>query len=270
MEFWKMNGAGNDFIVIDNRTARLGRDALRDLAIKLCHRRFGIGADGFMVVEEARQGGDFAMLFLNSDGSLGEMCGNGARCICRFGHDMGLAGDTPRIETTAGPVTGWRLEEDIYRVRLNNPSVVDFARMSGAGLTGYGELGDPGVPHCIFPCPGLAQKSFDDLRPLARTLRHDPCYPKGANANLYDLVSPDRLVIRTYERGVEDFTYACGTGTGTLVALLTLQGRVSGKNVRVENPGGLLTVDAVTENGRVTELYLTGPAQMVCHGEVLL
>ena len=112
MEFWKMNGAGNDFIILDNRVlgaspARLGR-----IARALCRRRFSIGADGLMAVEEGTQGGDFKMRFYNSDGSLGEMCGNGARCICRYGYERGLAGDVQRVETTAGLVVGTRLGPD--------------------------------------------------------------------------------------------------------------------------------------------------------------
>lgn len=270
MNFHKMNGAGNDFIIIDNRDLKLTTAQLSALARYLCHRRFGIGADGLMAVETAKQGGDFAMGFFNSDGTIGEMCGNGARCICRYGYEQGLAGTCPQVETTAGLVTGQRLEEDLYRVRLNNPSILDPARLTAQGETGYVELGCPGVPHSLYPFPGLAERDFDALRPLAKALRHDPAYPKGANANLYDFLGPDHLVIRTYERGVEDFTYACGTGTGSLVALLTVTGQVSGRSVRVENPGGTLTVDAQVENGAVTILYLTGPAMAVCTGEVAI
>lgn len=270
MNFHKMNGAGNDFIIIDNRTLNLTTPQLSALARYLCHRRFGIGADGLMAVEPPKQGGDFAMGFFNSDGTIGEMCGNGARCICRYGYEQGLAGEQQRVETTAGLVIGQRLGKDTYRVRLNNPSILDKDRMTAHGLSGYVELGCPGVPHSLYPYAGLKTQDFDQLRPLARSLRHDPAYPKGANANLYDLIGEDHLIIRTFERGVEDFTLACGTGTGSLVALLTVMGQVSGKNVRVENPGGTLTVDARMEDGRITELYLTGPAMAVCQGEAEL
>ena len=267
MEFWKMNGAGNDFIIIDNRTLKAPPEALSALARELCRRKLSIGADGLMAVEEARGEGDFAMLFFNSDGSVGEMCGNGARCICRYGYEQGLAGETQKVETTAGLVTGQRLSRDRYRVRLNSPGVMDRARETAQGLTGYVELGCPGVPHGLLRVPGLVEQELDALRPLGKALRHDPAYPKGANANLYDLAGQDHLIIRTYERGVEDFTLACGTGTGSLVAFLTLEGQVSGRNVRVDNPGGTLTVDAIVENGSVTELYLTGPATFVCAGD---
>ena len=109
MEFWKMNGAGNDFIVLDNRREKLPAEAFPHLAVTLCERHLSIGADGLMVVEEALSGGDLRMVFYNSDGSLGEMCGNGARCLCRYAYETGLSGETQKLETTAGPVTGRRI-----------------------------------------------------------------------------------------------------------------------------------------------------------------
>lgn len=266
MEFWKMNGAGNDFIIVDNRTLGLSQEELCALARKLCRRRFSVGADGLIAVENPLQGGDFRMGFYNSDGTIGEMCGNGARCICRYGYENGLSGEMQRVETTAGLVTGLRLGPDTYRIRLNTPSVLDTARPSRQGLTGYAELGDPGVPHCIYPVAGLKEKTLEQLRELGRELRFDPAYPKGANANLYDFAGPDHLILRTFERGVEDFTYACGTGTGSLVALLTVQGLVSGKGVRVDNLGDTLYVDAERKGDAIVNLYLTGPADIVCRG----
>ena len=268
MEFWKMNGAGNDFIILDNRAlgaspARLGR-----IAQALCRRRFSIGADGLMAVEEGTQGGDFKMRFFNSDGSLGEMCGNGARCISRYGYERGLAGPIQRVETTAGLIVGTRLGPDSYRVQLNLPSVLESQRVTSLGPAGYVELGQPGVPHAILRVPGLEERSLEELRSMGQTLRHDHAFPKGANANLYDVLSQDHLVIRTFERGVEDFTYACGTGTGSLVALLTALGQTSGHGVRVENLGGQLIVDAEQTDGQISALLLTGPATLVCQGHV--
>ena len=263
-----MNGAGNDFIVVDNRTLWASPERLGRIAAVLCRRRFSVGADGLMAVEPAEQGGDFKMRFFNADGSVGEMCGNGARCICRYGYELGLAGETQRVETTAGLVTGLRLGPECYRVRLNPPTVLEDCRETALGPGGYVELGNPGVPHSLFPLPGLGARTLEELRPIGFRLRHDGAYPKGANANLYDFLGPDHLVIRTFERWVEDFTLACGTGTGSLVALLTCRGEVSGRGVRVENLGGTLTVDAVCDRGRITELLLTGPAQVSYRGRV--
>ncbi|MFR0734723.1 MAG: hypothetical protein ACLSHU_11565 [Oscillospiraceae bacterium] len=141
------------------------------------------------------------MRFYNSDGSLGEMCGNGARCICRYGYERGLAGDVQRVETTAGLVVGTRLGPDSYRVQLNLPSVLEPRRDTALGPAGYVELGRPGVPHAIVRVPGLQELPLEELRPRGRALRHDPAFSKGANANLYDVLAPDHLVIRTFERG---------------------------------------------------------------------
>ena len=143
MQFWKMNGAGNDFIILNNIQEGLPAEAFPVLARTLCTPHRSLGADGFMVVEPAQGEGDFRMRFYNSDGSVGEMCGNGARCICRFGHDIGLAGDVMTVETDAGLVPGWRLDENLYRVKLNNPYVLDLHRK---GDVAYLELGHPGVP----------------------------------------------------------------------------------------------------------------------------
>lgn len=268
MQFWKMNGAGNDFIILNNLEERLPPSAFPLLARTLCTPHRSLGADGLMVVEQAQEGADFKMLFFNSDGSLGEMCGNGARCICRYGYERGLAGPIQRVETTAGLIVGTRLGPDSYRVQLNLPSVLESQRVTSLGPAGYVELGQPGVPHAILRVPGLEERSLEELRSMGQTLRHDPAFPKGANANLYDVLSQDHLVIRTFERGVEDFTYACGTGTGSLVALLTALGQTSGHGVRVENLGGQLIVDAEQTDGQISALLLTGPATLVCQGHV--
>lgn len=268
MQFWKMNGAGNDFIILNNIQEGLPAEAFPVLARTLCTPHRSLGADGFMVVEPAQGEGDFRMRFYNSDGSVGEMCGNGARCICRYGYERGLAGDVQRVETTAGLVVGTRLGPDSYRVQLNLPSVLEPRRDTALGPAGYVELGRPGVPHAIVRVPGLQELPLEELRPRGRALRHDPAFSKGANANLYDVLAPDHLVIRTFERGVEDFTYACGTGTGSLVALLAVLGQVSGQGVQVENLGGRLLVDAEASGGQVSALFLTGPATLVCQGSV--
>ena len=124
MKFWKMNGAGNDFIILNNLEEHLPAEDFPRLARVLCERHLSIGADGFMVVDAPTQGGDYKMLFFNSDGTMGEMCGNGARCICRYGFENGLAGETQRVETTAGMVTGQRISRRRYRVRLNDPTTI--------------------------------------------------------------------------------------------------------------------------------------------------
>ena len=272
VEFWKMNGAGNDFLVLNNLRENLPETAFPALAKRLCERHLSIGADGLIVVDAPRQGGDYRMRFYNSDGSLGEMCGNGARCVCRYGFETGLAGEKQTVETTAGIVTGVRITERFYRIRLNDPSVVklDFP-VTVDDVTypcAYVELGDPGIPHAVIPWPGLRQADEAQLRELGRKLRFHPAFPKGANVNFYELTGEDTLWERTYERGVEDFPYACGTGTGSVVTVLTLQGKVSGKAVKVQMTGGELLIDAKRRGSRVEQLFLTGPTNIVCKGQI--
>ena len=272
MEFWKMNGAGNDFLILNNLTERLSPEVLSRIAQTLCERHLSIGVDGLMVVDAPTQGGDYKMLFFNSDGSLGEMCGNGARCICRYGYENGLAGETQVVETTAGIVTGKRISERLYKIRLNDPTTMKLD--AGVEVDGihyncaYVELGNPGLPHAVVPYAGLKNADENELRELGRKLRWHKSFPKGANVNFYELTGEDEIYERTFERGVEDFTYACGTGTGSVAAVLTMQGKVSGRGVRVNMTGGQLVIDVEREGPRITDLYLTGPTNIVCKGEV--
>ena len=272
MQFVKMNGAGNDFIILDNRDGRYSDADLSQIAKTVCHRHLSVGADGLMAVAKAEGTADFKMQFFNADGSLGEMCGNGARCICRYGYEFGLAGERQTIETTAGIVTGQRIDRRNYRIRLTDPTVLrcDYpVELDGTTYPcAYVELGDPGLPHAVVPMEQLGNKGFADLRPLGRGLRSHPAFPKGANVNFYELIGPDHLIEKTFERGVEDFTYACGTGTGSVAAVLTLKGEVSGRNVRVDVPGGTLWMDVLRCGDKITDLYLTGPTNLVCRGEL--
>lgn len=267
-----MNGAGNDFVVLNNLKEHLPVESLPQVARTLCERHLSIGADGLMVVDAPTAGGDYKMRFYNSDGSEGEMCGNGARCICRYGYENGLAGETQTVETKAGIITGRRMDSRLYRIRLNNPTTVNLdSPVAADGVTydcAYVELGDPGIPHAVVPYHDLANADEGELRELGRKLRWHPAFPKGANVNFYELTGEDRVYERTFERGVEDFTYACGTGTGSLVTVLTLQGKVSGQGVQVDMAGGRLIIDAEREGSHIANLYLTGPTNIVCMGVV--
>jgi len=272
MKFWKMNGAGNDFIILNNMEEHLPVSALPEIAKTLCERHMSIGADGLMVVDAPTQGGDYKMLFFNSDGSMGEMCGNGARCISRYGYENGLAGETQTVETTAGIVTGKRIDSRLYKIRLNDPTTLQLdypVDVDGVRYAcSYVELGNPGLPHAVIPYHNLKDADENELRELGRSLRWNKAFPKGANVNFYEIIGEDYIFERTFERGVEDFTYACGTGTGSLVSVLTLQGKVSGHGVRVDMTGGTLLIDVEREGSRIVNLYLTGPTNIVCKGEV--
>ena len=272
LKFWKMNGAGNDFLVLNNLVEHLPREVLPRIAKTLCERHMSIGADGLMVVDAPTQGGDYKMLFFNSDGSMGEMCGNGARCICRYGYENGLAGETQTVETTAGIVTGRRISQRLYQIRLNEPTTIQLdlpVEVDGMEYEcAYVELGDPGLPHAVVPYANLKDADENQLRELGRKLRWHSAFPKGANVNFFEVLGEDLIYERTFERGVEDFTYACGTGTGSVVTVLTLQGKVSGQGTAVRMAGGELVIHAHREGSRIRDLYLTGPTNIVCKGEV--
>lgn len=272
MKFWKMNGAGNDFLILNNLEEHLPAEVLSQVARTLCERHLSIGADGLMVVDAPSQGGDYKMLFFNSDGSVGEMCGNGARCICRYGYENGLAGEFQTVETTAGIVTGRRIDSRLYQIRLNDPTTIKLdcpVEVDGVRYAcSYVELGDPGLPHAVIPYHDLQNADANELRELGRKLRWHPAFPKGANVNFYELLGEDLIYERTFERGVEDFTYACGTGTGSVVAVLTLQGKVSGHGVQADMTGGRLLIDVEREGSAIRDLYLAGPTNIVAKGEV--
>ncbi len=253
MQVWYMNGAGNDFMIID---ARGGQYDFSGLALSLCKIS---GADGFMAVDESEIA-DFKLHFYNADGSRGEMCGNGARCICRFAFEHDIAGETMTVETDAGFVYGERLNETQYRVKLNNPGILDLYRKDDVA---YVELGTPGVPHAVKEIPDLRWEQAEELEEMARGLRYDSAFPKGANVNLYTWISKDIIRILTYERGVEDYTLACGTGSASTAVVLWEKGMLEGDTLTVHNPGGVLEVTIEKSNGKLESIYLEGPTEIV-------
>ena len=272
LRFTKMQGAGNDFIVMNNMELALDPAQFPAIAKRVCTPGLSLGSNALMVADFPTQGGDLRMRFYNADGSEGEMCGNGARCLARYAVEKGLSGDTMTIETVAGMVYGWKQTRREYRIRLNSPEVIDLCRpVEVDGITydcAYVELGNPGIPHAVVPIPGLAEKTQEELRPLGAKLRHHPAFPKGANVNFYDLRPDGTVEELTFERGVEDFTLACGTGTGSTVSVLTLKGLVNTTPVRVKVPGGDLKIETQLENGRIVDLFLIGDTNIVAEGVI--
>ena len=253
MKCWHMSGAGNDFMVIDARGLTLD---FENLAKTLCAKT---GADGFMAVDYSDVG-DFKLHFYNSDGSRGEMCGNGSRCICRFAYDLGIAGEAMVVEADAGLVPGWRLAENQYRVKLNNPTTLEPERVPGVA---YVELGNPGLPHAVTEIPGLNWDMKEALWERGNALRHHPQFPKGANVNFFTWLDDAKVRILTFERGVEDYTLACGTGCGSTASVLWALGKLPGKKLTLENQGGTLEVTLGETNGIIDSILLEGPAEIL-------
>lgn len=266
--FYKLQGAGNDFILIDNQELNFASEQVTKFAARVCTRRVSVGADTLIAVEAARGSGDFYARFFNADGSEAEMCGNGARCVARWAFETGIAKEKMIIETIAGDVPAERLDKRTYRVQLNSPTVFEadkLLQVDGKEVTvDYVELGNPGIPHLVVHVPDLAMTELETILDFAGKLRIHPAFEKGANVNFYDILSDQTVVERTYERGVEDFTLACGTGTGSTAYALTKKGLVKSDPVVIEVLGGQLQVNVV-EN----DLYLIGDTNMVVKGTIL-
>ena len=272
MRFHKMQGAGNDFIIINNMQLGLPVEKLPALAARVCTRRLSLGGDALMAVDNPTGGGDFKMRFYNADGSEGEMCGNGARCIARYAYEEKLAGEEMVIETLAGDVQAWRLEKRLYKIRLNDPTTVDTGGSVEADGQSYGcdyvELGDPGIPHAVVLLENLDTTPDDDLRRLGREIRYHGRFAKGANVNFCKVLNSDTVLLKTYERGVEDLTLACGTGSGSTVTALKKRGLITAEQVRLMVPGGELFIETAEDESGHARLYLIGDTNRVAEGEI--
>ncbi|MGX7132282.1 diaminopimelate epimerase [Enterococcus songbeiensis] len=265
--FNKMQGAGNDFIVINNQELGLSGEELSTLAKQICQRKRSVGSDALMALDTPQADGDFRMRFYNADGTEAEMCGNGARCIARYAYEKGLATDTMTIETVAGDVKAWRLDARRYKVQLNEPTHTHFDWDFSDDLdkivtqVDYVELGDPAIPHLVIHYPALAEKNLADLQDLAKKLRFWEKLPKGANVNFYDFMENGDVLVRTFERGVEDFTLACGTGSGSVAYVLTEKKLTPQNPVVIQVLGGTLEVEV-----KDRELYLMGDTNIIIEG----
>lgn len=268
LRFHKMNGAGNDFVMLDNRDLSLSLSTEQIAA--LCDRHRGIGADGLLMVEPATEGGDFRMRYYNADGGEAEMCGNGARCFGRFVnrlHQDSLK--SIRFETLAGMISA-EFEADQVRINMSTPHSLLLSQqleVAGQQLTVHSV--NTGVPHAVVFVDDLAAV---DVRKLGAGLRyHDAFKPKGTNANFASITGPGSISIRTYERGVEDETLACGTGMvacGLIHHELT--GTASPVAVKVKGGDTLRVGFTETAKSHYTDVTLFGPADFVFVGEVSL
>lgn len=255
MRGYYMSGAGNDFVVIDGRGCKEDYEALSKA---LCAR---MGADGFMALDVSETA-DFRLHFYNSDGSRGEMCGNGSRCICKFAYDAGIAGPQMTLQTDAGIVEGWRINENRYRVCLTRPTDIDLQAKDNVAYAVCG------VPHALVEKPDLQWDQKELLREEAKALRFDPLFPKGTNVDFYRWLDDKTLRILSYERGVEDYTLACGTGCGALTAMLYTAGKMRTNTLTIHNPGGTLEVTAEGNGGLISRLLLEGPAELISVFEI--
>ena len=267
LEFTKMNGAGNDFVVVDNRdnSIQLSKDQIE----KICDRNRGVGADGFLAVEPAQNGADFRMRYYNADGGEAEMCGNGARCFGRFANQLqGGGAEKITFETIAGVIEA-TFEGENVRIQLSEPFDLELnADIELDGKPTKVHSVNTGVPHAVVIVEDLATV---DIRPEGAAVRnHDHFAPKGTNANFMMALGADSIAIRTYERGVEDETLACGTG---MVANAIIHNQLTNAQppIKVRVAGGDdLLVDFERDGDSYKNVTLTGPADFVFEGEIAI
>ncbi len=268
IEFTKMNGAGNDFVILDNRFYQFSNSELSSLALEICPRRTGIGADGILALADAEdQDADYRMIYINADGSEGTMCGNGARCLAKFAFQSGIRKSIACMETASGMSEVHVHGDGPVRVYLNAPT--DYNGEFALNHQVPDQIKSvhylwPGTEHLVCFTSDLHEFPIDQWGGL---FRNDPALaPSGANINFVQLDSDPEgvyLRVRTYEKGVESETLACGTGAVASVVAARTSGFIRADECRVHMPGGILMVGI--EGDRV---YLEGATEIVYRGSM--
>ncbi|MBW1999666.1 MAG: diaminopimelate epimerase [Deltaproteobacteria bacterium] len=265
IDFWKMHGSGNDFILIDNRGGIVSEDEMGPLAEKLCRRRESVGADGLIFVLNS-DSYDFAWRYLNADGGEVEMCGNGGRCVSRFAYLKGIAGAKMTFDTLAGPVFA-EVKGRMVKVLMPEPSDLrlDIGLPRQKGWLEVDFI-NTGVPHVVVQVEDL---SGHPVFEHGRAIRyHEMFSPSGTNANFMKVIGRDLIENRTYERGVEDETLACGTGAIAATLVSAARGKV-GSPTRVRTRGGEeLKVHFLREGKGFREVYLEGGTSIVYEAQL--
>jgi diaminopimelate epimerase len=263
IEFWKMNGSGNDFIMIDNRDGKILEKDMSLFVKGVCRRRESIGADGVIFIIKSEKY-NFAWRFFNADGGEAEMCGNGSRCAARFASLNGIAGTSMTFETLAGPISA-EVTGRIVKVLMPVPSGlrkdINLPLKSG-GVSA--DFINTGVPHTVVYVKDLDRHLvFEE----GREIRYHAAFaPAGTNANFVRVVDPNYIEVRTYERGVEDETLACGTGS--IAAALTANVRgLASSPVTIKTRGGEeLKIYFEKNNDSFTRVWLEGGTSIACTG----
>lgn len=263
--FYKMSGAGNDFIIIDNRAFIVDKHRdLSELSRQLCHRRLSVGADGLFLIENSDKA-DFKWQFFNADGSRADMCGNGARCVARFAYLNGIAGKKLSFETGAGIIFA-EISDDCVKIKMTDPGEIISNQIIEleSGYFAFSSV-NTGVPHVVIASRDI--QAADVVR-LGREIRYHRAFaPAGVNVNFISL-KDNAIFNRTYERGVEDETLACGTGC-VAAAIITAYTEKQSSPIRVipasRQP---LLIHFKEKDGRFYDVFLEGNARILCKGEL--
>ncbi|MBN1930025.1 MAG: diaminopimelate epimerase [Desulfobacterales bacterium] len=265
INFFKLSGSGNDFIIIDNREKIVDETDLPNFIAKICRRKMSVGADGLILVENSDKV-DFKWRFYNSDGSKAEMCGNGARCVARFAYLNQIVGSKMSFETEAGIIAA-QVTND--RVKINMPEPADLKldypiKLKGGPLT-ISSI-NTGVPHVIFLVDDIEAA---DVVKVGREIRyHELFAPAGTNVNFIYAQNDGRLANRTYERGVEDETLACGTGAVAAAIVMAAKFQKKSPLNILTRSGGYLTVHYKEKQGEFYDIYLEGDARIIYKGQL--
>jgi diaminopimelate epimerase len=265
--FYKMQGSGNDFILVDNRKNVLKGMNLKNLAVTVCHRNYSVGADGLIVIVSSKKA-DFKWRFFNADGSEAEMCGNGSRCTARFAHLRKIARKEMAFETLAGVIHA-QVKNGTVKVQLPGASGLrmNIAVPLDSGLR-MGHFINAGVPHLIYLSKDLEN---EDVERIGRTTRyHELFKPAGTNVNFIQIQGKHKLRIRTYERGVEGETLACGTGSVAAALIVGALGAVFSPVEVVTWGGEKLTVSFDRTADGFSGIYLEGGADVICEGTLYI
>jgi diaminopimelate epimerase len=263
--FAKMHASGNDFILIDNRHNQLDGN-LPVIVDRLCRRRFSVGADGLILVESSDVA-DYKWRFFNADGSEVEMCGNGSRCVARFAYMKGIAGKVHSFETIAGVIRA-EVGVDTVKVQLTPPHGMQPDMKIYLPVVGEMDASfvNTGVPHVVYFVDDL--EGVDVMKLGAATRYHDMFAPGGTNANFAAWTRDNELSIRTYERGVEGETLACGTGATAAALMAGLKGLVSSPVTVRTRGGNLLKVYFDNDSPGFGDVFLEGDAVLVYQGNM--
>jgi diaminopimelate epimerase len=264
--FTKMSGSGNDFILIDNREGIIPSDDLPRFTRQVCRRKLSAGADGLILVEPSEHV-DFKWRFFNSDGSVAEMCGNGARCVARFAQMNGIAEEVMGFETIAGIIHA-RVQDDQVRIKMTDPcDLVPEAVLSTPAETVAYTAINTGVPHVVIEVEDI--ESVDVFAMGRRIRRHHQFEPAGTNVNFLGLCPPGVARVRTYERGVEEETLACGTGIVAAALTLAERHQASSPVTMESKSGSRLKVYFAKTAGQYHDIYLQGDARMIYQGQMM-
>src|SRR5580765_3351960 len=263
LRFTKMNGAGNDFILFDNRTGSIDLD--RNQIAQLCDRHRGIGADGILLLENPTNRADFRMRYFNADGGEAEMCGNGARCFARFANKVGGQKAKISFETLAGVISA-ELKGDLVTLRMTEPTDLRLNVDLPVAENKMVHFINSGVPHVVIP---VAKIDDAEVRRGGATIRHHKMFsPNGTNVNFIEKRGPNKIAIRTYERGVEDETLACGTGIVASALIFAASENTNSPISVIARGGDELEVGFEKSGDRFHNVTLTGPAEFVFEGAI--